>query len=283
MFPVVSTAFHFMNPLDPELWRSRNRVVWDERVRRNDWYIDTATAEDFRQPLKVADPLGWLGDVTGKRVLCLAAGGGRHGPLLASAGAIVTVVDLSTAMLALDRRVAADHGLTLTLIEASMTDLSALREAAFDAVIQPVSTCYVPDVAAVYFQVARVLRPDGVYASQHKQPVSLQASAGPAGARNHFVITEPHHREGPLPPAGEGCWHRESDAVEHLHRLEDLLGGLCRAGFVIEDVVEPRHDAPDALVGTFAYRCRFVPPYLAVKARRTHDAADEPASALILP
>lgn len=253
----------------PADWRARNRAVWDERVRRHDWYIDTATAEDFRQPLKVADPLGWLGDVTGKRVLCLAAGGGRHGPLLASAGAIVTVVDLSPAMLALDRKVAADRGLTLTLVEASMTDLSALAEAGFDAVIQPVSTCYVPDVTVVYREVARVLRPGGVYASQHKQPVSLQATAGPVGSRSHFVIAEPYDRKGPLPPAGEGCWHRESGAVEHLHRLEELLGGLCRAGFVIEDVVEPQHSSPDARVGSFAYRCRFVPPYLAVKARRT--------------
>lgn len=253
----------------PPDWRSRNRAVWDERVRRNDWYIDTATPEDFRQPLKVSDPLGWLGDVTGKRVLCLAAGGGRHGPLLASAGAFVTVVDLSPAMLALDRKVAAERGLTLTLVEASMTDLSVLADTRFDAVIQPVSTCYVPDVAAVYREVARVLRPGGVYASQHKQPISLQATAGPVGPRDQFAITEGYDREEPLPPAGEGCWHREAGAVEHLHRLGDLLGGLCRAGFVLEEVVEPRHDRPDAPVGTFAYRCRFVPPYLAIKARRT--------------
>lgn len=262
-------------------WQSRNRAVWDERVRRNDWYIDTATPEDFRQPLKVADPLGWLGDVAGKRVLCLAAGGGRHGPLLATAGAIVTVVDLSPAMLALDRQVAAERGLNLALVEASMTDLSALPEGGFDAVIQPVSTCYVPDVTVVYREVARVLRPGGVYASQHKQPISLQATAGPVGARNHFVIAEPYDRTGPLPPAGDSCWHRESGATEHLHRLEDLLGGLCRAGFVIEDVIEPRHDQPHSAIGTFAYRCRFVPPYLAIKARRT-EAVVEGLGRLIL-
>ncbi len=37
-----------------------------------------------------------------------------------------------------------------------MDDLSALPAAGFDIVIQPVSTCYVPDVLAVYREVARV-------------------------------------------------------------------------------------------------------------------------------
>lgn len=251
------------------IWREHNRAAWDERVRRKDWYIDTATDEDFRQPLKVADPSGWLGgDVAGRRILCLAAGGGRHGPLLAAAGALVTVVDLSPQMLALDRKVAADRGLSLTLVESSMDDLGALAPESFDAVIQPVSTCYVPDVVAAYRQVARVLQTGGLYISQHKQPVSLQATAGPVGSRNLFVIAEPGRRREPLPTVGNGCWHRETGTLEYLHPLEKLLGGLCRSGFVIEDVVEPDHTNPAASVGSFAYRCRFVPPYITLKARR---------------
>lgn len=258
-------------------WRRRNRAVWDDRVHRRDWYIDTATVEDFRNPLQVADPLGWLGaDVAGQRILCLAAGGGRHGPLLAAAGAVVTVVDLSPQMLALDRKVSAERKLPLTLVETSMDDLSVLAPASFDAVIQPVSTCYVPDVRPVYRQIARVLRPGGIYVSQHKQPVSLQASPGPVGGRNLFLIAEPWDRKGALPAVGEGCWHREQGAAEFLHPLEDLLGGLCQAGFVIENVLEPRHSKPDAAVGTFAYRCRFVPPYIAIRARRVGEPTDSP-------
>jgi len=42
------------------------------------------------------DQCGWLGgSVSGKRILCLAAGGGRHSVLFASDDAIVTVVDLN--------------------------------------------------------------------------------------------------------------------------------------------------------------------------------------------
>src|SRR5690606_13615714 len=119
------------------------------------------------------DPLGWLGgDVRGQRLLCLAAGGGKHGPLYAAAGADVTVVDLSAAMLALDHQVSAERRIPLRTVQASMDDLSAFEPSAFDVVIHPVSTCYVPSVLPVYREIARVLRPGGLYISQHKQPAS---------------------------------------------------------------------------------------------------------------
>ncbi len=132
-------------------------------------------------PLGTVDGLGWLGgSVQGKRLLCLAAGGGRQSALYAAAGAEVTVVDLSPEMLALDRQVAAERGLNIRVVEASMDDLSGLARASFDVVIHPVSTCYVPDIHAVYREVARVTAPGGIYVSQHKQPTSLQAGVEPS-------------------------------------------------------------------------------------------------------
>ena len=70
----------------------------------------------------------WLsGGVAGRRLLCLAAGGGRQSAFYAAAGAEVTVVDISPEMLLLDRQVAAERGLNIRSVEASMDDLSALR------------------------------------------------------------------------------------------------------------------------------------------------------------
>jgi SAM-dependent methyltransferase len=209
---------------------------------------------------------GWLGaSIAGKRVLCLAAGGGRHSALYAAAGAIVTVVDLSPAMLALDRDVASERKLDIRAIEASMDDLSMLPAAEFDIVVQPVSTCYVPDVACVYREVARVTVSGGIYISQHKQPASMQADARPGGVGYELVVTYDH--EGPL-PAVSGSMHREPGTLEYLHRWEKLLGELCRAGFVIEDLVEPRHASADSAPGSFGHRSRYVAPYVRVKARR---------------
>ena len=159
-----------------------NARAWDALARRDAALTRPATDADFANPLAAVDPRGWLGgSITGWRVLCLAAGGGRQSALHAAAGANVTVLDISPEMLARDRAVAAERGFDIRVVEGSMNDLSMLTEAEFDAVIQPVSTCYVPDVAVVYSQVAGVLRPGGLYISQHKSPTSLQTSLKPEG------------------------------------------------------------------------------------------------------
>lgn len=253
-----------------------NRRAWDERARRGARFAVPASDADLAQPLEFLDAARWLGEVRGKRLLCLAAGGGKHGPLYAAAGAIVTVVDISGEMLALDRQMAAERSLELRTAQASMDDLAGLATGSFDVVVQPVSTCYVPDIVAVYREVARLLVAGGLYISQHKQPGSLQADIRPS-ARG-YELTEPYFRQGPLPPV-IGSQHREEGTLEYLHRLEEIFGGMCRAGFVIEDVIEPLHAKPDAAAGTFAHRSAYIAPYVRIKARRTSSAAPEATGA----
>lgn len=261
---------------------AHNRRAWDALVRERQRHTKPARDADFADALAAINADRWLGaGIAGKRVLCLAAGGGRQSALYAAAGAIVTVVDLSPAMLALDREVAAERGLNLRAVEASMDDLSMLGHAEFDVVIQPVSTCYVPDVTKVYREVARVTVGGGLYISQHKEPASLQADVRPS-ARGYELV-EPYYREGPL-PAVVGSQHREPGALEYLHRWEELLGGLCRAGFVIEDLMEPPHAYADAEPGAFGHRSQYVAPYVRVKARRVGEgSANELAPRLWTP
>src|SRR6188474_121053 len=122
-----------------------NRRAWDELARDKQRFTIPARDEDFVNPLEKLDPIGWLGgNIRGRRLLCLAAGGGKHGPLYAAAGAIVTVVDVSPAQLELDREVAAERRLQLKTVAASMDDLGMFAAGEFDVVIQPVSTCYLP-------------------------------------------------------------------------------------------------------------------------------------------
>lgn len=252
--------------------RDHNRRAWNALVQKRQRFTHPVSDDDFADFVAKSTSGGWLpAGVKGLRLLCLAAGGGKHSVLFAAAGAQVTVVDLSPDMLAIDRQVAAERGLTIRTVEASMDDLTALPVAGFDVVIQPVSTCYVPDVVAAYREVARITAPGGIYISQHKQPASLQADVRPSP--RGYELIEPYFRSGPLPPV-EGSPHREEGTLEFLHRWEELIGGLCRSGFAIEDLMEPPHAKPQSEIGSFAHRSGYVAPYVRIKARRVGKSID---------
>jgi SAM-dependent methyltransferase len=243
------------------------RLAYDRMAQSQRRFATPVRDDELRNPLSVADGCGWLGDsIKGKHVLCLAAGGGRQSALYAAAGAAVTVVDISPEMLRLDREVATEHGLDVRTVEASMEDLSMLPEKGFDIVIQPVSTCYVPNVAEVYRQVARVTVAQGLYISQHKQPTSLQLAD--KSSTVGYMLDKTYYHRGPLPVSNVDSRVREAGTLEHLHRWEELIGRMCRAGFVIEDLLEPHHAQPDAALGTFGHRSQYVAPYVRIKARR---------------
>lgn len=243
-----------------------NRRAWDQMVRDKQRFAQPAPDESFVDPLKTVDGLGWLGkSIRGQKLLCLGAGGGKHGALYAAAGAVVTVVDISPAQLELDREVAAARKLSLQTVEASMDHMPMFADGVFDVVVHPVSTCYIPKIEPVYREVARITRGGGLYISQHKTPTSLQADTR-TSARGYELI-EPYYRTGPLPPV-VGSRHREEGTLEFLHRWEELIGLMCRAGFVIEDLVEPLHAKKDAEASSFGHRSQFVAPYVRLKARR---------------
>ena len=260
---------------DPVL--HQNAAAWDRLAAAGEPLAQPAVAAAFAAPrrwLGTAGPPGrpWLPvSLAGLEVLCLAAGGGRHGPLYAAAGARVTVVDLSAAMLELDRRVARERRIDLELVQTSMDDLGSLASSRYDLVVQPVSSCYLPRVNRLFAEVARVCRPAAGYISQHKLPTSLQGSLTlNAAGRYELVHPQPPAagpRREPLPPA-EPSRLREQGTAEFIHSLGDLLGGLCTSGFAIEDVWEPAEADTAAKPGTFGHRARFLPPYLRLLARR---------------
>ncbi len=247
--------------------RSQNRLAWDARQNDKRFVRTEALPADRDEAIAAIDP--WLlesGTIEGRRVLCLAAGGGTHGPLLAIAGADVTVVDFSDRQLDIDRQLASRHRLSIRTVEASIDDLSSLASSSFDMVVQPVSTCYVRDISRVYTEVARILRPNGLYVSQHKQPTSLQAEVRSIG--NSYAIRNFADEGHALQPTTEVSVVRENEMTEFVHTWDALIGSLCRSGFVIEDLQEPPRGDAWAAIGSPEHRARFLPPYVKIKARR---------------
>lgn len=262
----------------------QNRRAWDRLVSQKSCFAKAASDEELMNPLNTVDgKLGWLADgVNGKNLLCLAAGGGRQSALYAAAGANVTVVDISPKMLELDREVATERRLNIKTVEASMDNLSMFSNAIFDIVVQPVSTCYVPNIVAVFAEVARVIQSGGIYISQHKTPVSLQTDV--EGQRGGYFLRQKYYQtnQSPLPPAAKSRL-REEGTAEFLHRWEEIVGGMCRCGFVIEDLMEPNHSRENASDGEFGHRCQFVAPYVRLKARRISTESPKSNSAIWIP
>ena len=245
---------------------NQNRAAWNRLAETGSQFAKVATDEELKNPLQTLETRGWLPpSVTGLNVLCLAGGGGWQSILYAAAGANVFVVDLSPSMLALDRREAERRRLKVNCVETSMDDLSDFGDAFFDIVHQPVSTCYVSDIGRVYREIARVSRDNAIYISQHKQPTSLQIVR--RDHHDNYVIGIQYYHKGPL-PATTDISYREPGAVEYMHRWDQLVGELCRSGFVLEDLREPYRGDPHAQPGHFRHRGRYIAPYVRLKARR---------------
>lgn len=259
----------------------QNRQAWQQMAKHGHRLARPVQPEELVDPLQHVDSVGWLGgDIRGWHVLCLAAGGGKHGPLYAAAGAHVTVLDFSSEMLDLDRQMRDQLGLPFQIVEGSMDNLSMFADAQFDLVIHPVSTCYLPNPLAVFAEVARVIKPQGLYISQHKTPQSLQI--GLDAERGKYCLERPYYSDEPLAPAGQANLVREPGTFEFAHRWETLLGGICRAGFVIEDLREPFHADQSKAPGTFEHRSHFVAPYVRIKGRRNSELAQRFHPSLIL-
>src|SRR4051812_572529 len=139
--------------------RSYNRHAWNLQVEKgNRWTVPVspetiaaARRGDWQVVLTPTKPVpcDWFPPLGGLDVLCLASGGGQQGPILAAAGANVTVYDNSSGQLAQDQLVADRERLVLETIEGDIADLHAFPDARFDLIFHPCSNMFVPDVRPV--------------------------------------------------------------------------------------------------------------------------------------
>ena len=158
-----------------------NRHAWDRQVEKgNPWtvpvgpdVIAAARRGDWQIVLTPTRPVprGWFPDLANLAVLCLASGGGQQSPVLAAAGANVTVLDNSPAQLARDRLVADREGLIVETVQGDMADLAVFPDARFDLIVHPCSNVFVPDVRPVWREAFRVLKPGCSMLSGFTNPV----------------------------------------------------------------------------------------------------------------
>jgi SAM-dependent methyltransferase len=232
--------------------REYNRRAWDRQVDEgNRWTVPvgpevTAAARrgEWSVVLTPTEPVprDWFPPLAGLDVLCLASGGGQQGPVLAAAGARVTVVDNSPKQLARDREVAARDGLTIATVEGDMRDLSAFADASFELIFHPCSNGFVPDVRPVWRECFRVLRSGGVLLSGFANPLLYAFDVAAATDRGELVVKYPIPYSD-LTSLTDEERRRFTDKGEPLvygHTLNDQIGGQLAAGFVLTGLFEDR-------------------------------------------
>lgn len=247
-----------------------NRRAWDELACRG--YPSTVPygAPRLARARELLDPGGWITWNEIRTVLCLGAGGGQQVPLVASLGCRVTAVDLSPEQVDRDRVVCEQFGFDVELIEGDMLDLAALHGRGFDLVYQALSAYYLPDVRALYAEVASVLRPGGYYRVEHANPVTLQLPEFDAWDGSGYRLVRPQTARDPIDwPLPESGPAESIVACRHyLHSLDDLIGGLGYAGFVVLRFAERAAADLGAAPGTYAHLAAYVPPFFTILARR---------------
>lgn len=252
---------------------AHNRVAWDELVDNdNEWsrpvgpeVIAKARQGDWSVVLIGHEPIprDWFpSELPGARVLCLASGGGQQGPVLAAAGATVTVFDNSPKQLARDDEVAARDGLGLRTVLGDMRDLSAFDDASFDVIVNPVSNVFCPDLTPVWEETFRVLRPGGTLMVGFMNP-DVYIFDEVALDRQELVV---RHR---LPFSSLDLSPDDrmraygSGPIEYSHSLTEQIGGQLAAGFVLTHLSEAPHHAD--------VTAQHLSAYIATRAVKPHE------------
>lgn len=231
--------------------RAYNRRAWDcqvavgnpwtqpvateiiERARRGDWQVVLTPDKPV--------PREWFGELAGAKVLGLASAGGQQCPILAAAGARVTVLDNSPGQLARDREVAEREGLKLSCVEGDMADLHMFSDDTFDLIFHPVSNCFVPDVRPVWREAHRVLRQGGVLLAGFCNPVmyvfdDAKMMKGELEVRHPI----PYSDLASLTEEERLALYGADEPLNFGHSLEDQLGGQVAAGLAITGLYEDR-------------------------------------------
>ncbi|MFG6494677.1 class I SAM-dependent methyltransferase [Fictibacillus sp. UD] len=228
----------------------QNSQAWDKKVENGAVYTKCVSEEVIQQSrtgdwqisvtTEKSVPKNWFpNELEGVKILCLASGGGQQAPVLAAAGADVTVMDLSIKQLEQDEFVAKRDGLKLTTVQGNMTDLSCFADEQFDMIIHPVSNLFIEDVKPLWKEAARVLKKGGVLIAGFVNPLLFifddeQEMQGNLEVRHAVPSSSISH----LSEEEIQAYSQSNKTIEFSHTLEDQIQGQLDAGFVITGLYE---------------------------------------------
>ena len=190
-----------------------------------------------------------IGKVAGLEIADIGCGTGRHAVRFAAAGARVTAIDFSEAML--ERARSKPGAAAVTFIQHDLTTRLPLESASFDRVICCLVLDHIAALDELFREMRRLCRPEGsVIISVMHPAMSLR------GVQARFIDPGSGRR---ISPAG------------HAHELSDYVMAAIRSDLRLEQVSEHRVD--DALVARSARAAKYLgwPMLLLMKLRQDND------------
>ncbi|HEX2578532.1 MAG TPA: class I SAM-dependent methyltransferase [Aquihabitans sp.] len=201
-----------------------------------------------------------LGNVDGKRVLDLGCGSGHNAVVFAQQGAKVIAVDPSAERLAMARDRAEDAGVRIELHQAGLADLAFLRSDSVDAAVSVLALATVDDLARVFRQVHRVLKPEAPLVCSFPHP---------AFAMLDPTAPDPLRIARPYDHAEPSRWALGAeDVVDHPRTIGEVFTTLHRSSFGVDQLLEPTAPAAGHRSAHFADVMRAVPATVVFRARK---------------
>jgi SAM-dependent methyltransferase len=221
---------------------------------------ETAPVVVYGTELPTEADLKLLGTVEGARILDLGCGTGRNAVALAQAGAKVLAVDPSAELLAAARERAEAADVRVELHQAGLAELAFLRSDSIDAAISVMALGSTDDLARVFRQVHRVLKPEAPLVCSLPHP---------AFAMIDPTAPDPLRIVRAYDDAAPRTWELDgTEVVDRPRTFADLFTTFQRSNFRVDQVMEPTASGPAGRDATYADVMRTVPATLLLRARK---------------
>jgi 2-polyprenyl-3-methyl-5-hydroxy-6-metoxy-1,4-benzoquinol methylase len=198
--------------------------------------------QKFRAAIRNPAVIKLLGDVKNKKVLDIACGEGDSSRMIQSLGAKVVGVDISEEMI----RLAQSRDDEVEYLVASANEMPTLKKSSFDVVVC-LSMMNIDSLDSTFAEVFRVLKKSGSFVMSTAHPcffgrpgrkiIKLQDDRLGIFVNDYFSATASVESFANNAPDGSSVSFK---TITFPYKVSDYMNALIKAGFVIEQVEEPR-------------------------------------------
>jgi SAM-dependent methyltransferase len=214
-----------------------NTQAWDRMASRRGEATGADTVQ-FGADLPTEADLRICGDVKSRRVLDIGCGAGENAVTMAGQGAHVIAIDVSSAQLALGRRLAEASEVRVEWHQGDAADLAFLRADSIDLALATGVVHEVEDLDRLFRQVHRVLRAGAAFVFSHEHPMHLAVGRednDPGGLPlGRLEVRRSYFDPSPIVTT------RDDESLQVWPRtIADVFSALHRAGYRVDVLLEP--------------------------------------------